>query len=85
MQVRIGSANNQNGGFKIKISRIVIHVIYLRKVSLPIVNRTECLNAYSNETINYPIVTSRMICAGYEQGAKGGKHVFLNLVLHYMK
>lgn len=36
------------------------------KVSLPIVARSECQNAYKN----YNTITNRMICAGYTQGGK---------------
>ncbi|XP_016905487.1 trypsin alpha-3 [Apis cerana] len=39
---------------------------HLMKVSLPIVARSECQNAYKN----YNTITNRMICAGYTQGGK---------------
>lgn len=140
LKISIGSANNQNGGSKIEINRIVIHenwdrsVVdfdyallelskplnfsskispitlpstndelsdgtlcevsgwglinnngetdkYLRMISVPIVNQTECLKAYSKEN-KYPKLTSRMICG--KQDGKGGKNSFSKSVLQYM-
>lgn len=41
---------------------------YLRKISLPILNQVDCVNAYNNFSYR---LTSQMICADYRQGSGG--------------